>query len=265
MAGYDAPVELRTLEKMLNNFTYNNGFDISRVFDDWLRFIVNNFNTNPKPDPSWTYTKEQNLVFHNMMCEWIQVMDKQTQNKEWYDAFGELYEACVAGKGRRSNSGQFFTPAHLCDLMTKVNCGHDKIVGKKISDPTCGSGRTLLSFHVFAPGNYLYGEDLDKTCCLMTVANFLIHGCVGEVVWHNSLIPDSWSGGWRVNEQINRPFSSLYGIPHMREIEKSDSHIIQMWENKRKEVEQEIEDRKQIPVLAPVKMKGNLSQLSLFD
>ena len=274
MAGYDAPVELRTLEKMLNNFTYSNGFDISTVFDDWLRFIVNNFNTKPKPDPTWKYTKDQNLIFHNMMCEWIQVMDKQIEQYDkindfgetrgWYDVFGELYEACVAGKGRRSNSGQFFTPAHLCDLMTKINCDDDKIVGKKISDPTCGSGRTLLSFHVSSPGNYLYGEDLDRTCCLMTVANFIILGCVGEVVWHNSLIPDSWSGGWRVNEQLNRPFSSLYGIPHMREIEKKDSYVIQMWENRKQELQEKSIDKENTVSILPMNDK-NISQLSLFE
>lgn len=89
MAVYDVPVELRALEKMLNNFTYNNGFDISRVFDDWLRFIVNNFNTNPKPDPTWKYTKDQNLIFHNMKCEWIQIMDKQIEQNDKINDFGE--------------------------------------------------------------------------------------------------------------------------------------------------------------------------------
>ena len=268
MAGYDAPVELRELEKMLNNFTYGNGFDISTVFDDWLLFIINNFNTKPQPNPSWKYTKDQNMVFHNMMCEWIRVMERFVERKGWYDAFGELYEACVAGKGRRSNSGQFFTPPHICDLMVHVNCGDRKMVKKNVGDPTCGSGRLLLSFNSMCPGNYMCAEDLDRTCCMMTVANFIIHGVVGEVVWHNSLDPASWSGGWRVNEQLNTLFSPLRGIPHMREIEQSESRVIQIWESRRVEVAQSRAEVKELPPIIKEKSviveKGRL-QLSLWD
>lgn len=49
-----------------------------------------------------------------------------------------------------------------------------------MGDPTCGSGRLLLAYHARNPGNYLIGEDINRTCCLMTVCNMLIHGCVGK-------------------------------------------------------------------------------------
>ena len=45
---------------------------------------------------------------------------------------------------------------------------------KRICDPTCGSGRLLLAYHVRHLGNYLVAEDVSRTCCLMTVCNMLI-------------------------------------------------------------------------------------------
>lgn len=236
MSGYDAPAEVRPLEVMLRNFSYSNGFSISNVFDDWLYFIIGNFNMNPRPQAWWAYTKEQNLEFHKMLVEWIGIMEKQVNIHGWYDVFGELYEACVASSGRRNNTGQFFTPPGICDFMTAVNIQEDKPIGKNVADPTCGSGRILLSFQAKCPGNFLFAEDIDRTCCMMTVANFIIHGAVGEVIWHDSLWPDSWNGGWKVNEFLNNPLSEYYGIPHMREIGKEESALMQYWENRAREV-----------------------------
>ena len=101
--------------------------------------------------------------------------------------------------------------------------------GKKclVSDPTCGSGRTLLAFHVRHLGNYLVAEDIDRTCCLMTVCNFILHGVEGEVIWHNSLEPDSFFEAWKTNEFLNH-VSKYNGLPHCREISFKDSTLKRM-------------------------------------
>lgn len=139
MADYDAPVAVRELEKMMNDFTYNNGLQINHVFDDFLTYVIHYFTPNAKPLEDWKYKKEETAVFWGMFQEWIKIMDKQLISKEWYDAFGELYMACVAGRSKQQYTGQFFTPAHICDLMTDIN-GSEKVVGKRINDPACGSG-----------------------------------------------------------------------------------------------------------------------------
>ena len=97
------------------------------------------------------------------------------------------------------------------------------IVGKNISDCACGSGRNLLAFHVKHLGNYMVGEDVDRTCAMMTVCNFIIHGVEGEVIWHNTLQPYTFYGGWKTNEQLNSLFSKYRGIPHVREISYDDT------------------------------------------
>ena len=86
-----------------------------------------------------------------------------------------------------------------------------------MGDPTCGSGRLLLAYHAHNPGNYLVGEDISRTCCMMTVCNMLMHGCVGEVIHHDSLVPDSFLDGWYVN-----PFLTRTGIPCIRKMSEAD-------------------------------------------
>jgi type I restriction enzyme M protein len=260
----DSPAEPNTLEKMLSEFAYRNGFEMSQVFDSWLEYIIVFFSIENKPIENWKYKPEHNKFFYELMTEWIRLMEKQVECKGWYDAFGAMYESLIAGTSRRSGRGQFFTPSNVCDLMAQfhVNSEDMKGRGRRVGDPTCGSGRNLLAFHSHAPGNYVYGEDIDRTCCMMTVCNFLIHGCVGEVVWHDSIMPDSWYHGWEVNRRLNNPFSKYFGLPHVSELSQEDSFSSRVWESKRLEIEKKeaagIERKKVITISKP-------TQLSLFD
>lgn len=225
-----------TVKTFISNFeqlAYNQGLDASRVFDDMLQYIIFGFTPDHPPLTNWNYTKEQTAQIYELMTMWFKVMQKETTSKEWYDAFGVIYEDTIVGKSRRSNSGQFFTPMHACDLMAKVTYeGQSVKVGALVGDPTCGSGRTLLSFNAYQKGCYLVGEDLDRTCALMTVCNFIIHGCVGEVVWHDSLRPETYYGGWKVNAGLNNPLSPYFGTPHCELLNKEDSVVWNCWNSK---------------------------------
>lgn len=261
--NYEAPAQVRELEKLMTSFTYTNGFEISRVFDDWLRFIINSFDADKTPITDWNYKKEHNGAFMKLTVEWINVMSREIGGENsWFDAFGCLYESVIAGNGRRSNAGQFFTPEHVCDLMTKINYNPEhKVYGKTVSDPTCGSGRTLLSFHAHNPGNFMFGEDMDRTCVMMTVCNFLVHGVVGEVVWHDSLQPDSWFDGWRVNDNINTHLHRWNGIPHVRKLKKEDAHIIRQWEARKQE---KLAQQKVNPEITDKQIFISEKQLTIF-
>lgn len=227
---------MKELIKTFETFVYQNGFESGRVFDDWLRYIIHGYTLPGQPGLSdWNYTKEQNKVFMELHNLWVQEMEKQTRSEEWFDVFGNMYEEIIAGKNRRSNSGQFFTPGPLCDLMTSITQSEEVFVGKRIFDCACGSGRTLLSFHVKNPGNFCIAEDIDRTCAMMTVCNFLIHAVVGEVIWHDSLAPDHFFGAWKVNENLNRFGHKYFGIPHIQSISYEETTLKQLW-NKRTEV-----------------------------
>lgn len=219
---------LTTLIKQMSDFTYRNGFEISNVFNDFLSYIIW-IHTLPeygKKIEGWSYTPEQSKEFFTMYQTLILTLQEELKHKEWFDIFGTIYEDLIASKSRRSNNGQFFTPPSLCDLMVDISTPKDEVVvGKNISDNSCGSGRNLLAFHVKHLGNYMVGEDIDRTCAMMTVCNFILHGVKGEVIWHNTLIPDSYYGGWRVNENLNSPFRKYAGVPHCRPITYEETII----------------------------------------
>lgn len=218
----------KPLSKLLSDFTYSRGYDISRVFDDFLRYIIwaHTMPEYGKPLENWPYKPEEGKEFFGLYQALVLELQSKLFHVEWYDIFGEIYEDLIAGKSRRDANGQFFTPPCLCDLMTELSNPKDKkITGKVISDPTSGSGRNLLAFHAKHPGNYMVAEDIDRTCAMMTVCNFILHGVVGEVIWHNTLFPDSFYGAWRVNENLNHPLRKYAGLPHVRPMEYEETFL----------------------------------------
>lgn len=217
---------MKNLVKLMTDFTYQNGLEISRVFDDLLRYIIQGYTIPGYPGlKDWRYTKEQNAKFQEMYSQIVLIMQEQLKHKQWFDVFGNIYEELIASKSRKSNSGQFFTPEDLCDLMVKISQGEEKSTGEIISDCACGSGRTLLAHHVQNLGNYYVAEDIDRTCAMMCVCNFLFHGVMGEVIWHNSLLPEQFYGARRVNKDLNNIFSKLHGIPHIEPIKWEDTSV----------------------------------------
>lgn len=226
---YEAPTEVREIEKLLRQFTYANGYDMAEVFNDMLRYIIGYFTWKAESLKPWCYKKEHNTVFWEILCQWILIMKRQIAIQGWYDVFGDLYMSLVGGSSRTKSLGQNFTPDEVCELMTMI-MGKSASEKGMISDPTCGSGRTLLSAHAAHPQKYLVAEDIDRTCCLMTVCNFIIHGCHGEVICHNSLDPESYSCGWLVNEHLGR-----CGLPSVREIPKEESARWNFWQHRKQE------------------------------
>lgn len=204
--GYEAPVEVRELEKLINDFTYRNGLDVRDVFRDLLRYIIHGFSLPDTPPlTDWRYSKEQCKAFYQMYAAWIQVMDKQIKIHGWYDAFGDLFMALTSQRGQQQK-GQFFTPANITKLMSEIIMGKKELRSQipSIYDPAAGSGRTLLAAKADRPQSYLIAWDIDYTCCLMCVCNFLMNSCVGEVVCIDTLRMDNFRGAWIVNEAYYR-------------------------------------------------------------
>ena len=251
------PTEIRSLERSIASLAYKCKAEVSTIFDDFLTYVIYGFSPGEKSLENWKYGKEETVMFYQMYAEWVQIMNVQVDALGWYDVLGELYMSCVAGNTRKRSNGQFFTPPHICDLMVEL-CGSQDNSGELCSDPACGSGRNLLAWHAKHLNSYLCAEDMDRTCCFMTVCNFLIHGCVGEVIWHDSLCPDTFYDGWKVNEVL-----AVTGLPTIRRIAKEESIVWQNWQNQKNNVR----------VIKPVK-KNNIRekreeakrlQLYLFD
>jgi type I restriction enzyme M protein len=205
------PPQVRELEKKILEFAYRNGREALTVFTDFLSYVIWGFSPLGPRLSDWRYKGAENRFFVELTQIWLKIMGAEMKKTGWFDPFGDLFMALASVSGKQSK-GQFFTPSHIVDFMAKVVVD-EGTTGITQSDPCCGSGRFSLAFNAWCPGNKVYAEDIDMNCCKMTVCNFLIHGCDGWVICHNSLDPASFTKGWRVNE-----FYSRIGLPHVREI-----------------------------------------------
>lgn len=230
MAKIQLPAEFKGFSEKFDALAY--GQDDSKVFDDMLTFIIDLFSFDNPWKPNGHYAKIENLRerFFGLFQEIVLLMNAKIRNpKDWYDPFGNLYEMQIASKGRLANAGQFFTPENVVDLMDDILYAGEDMTGKglRFSDPTCGSGRNLIAMHAKHPGNYCCGEDIDRTCALMTVCNFILHGVNGEVIWHDSLMPtkERFYGAWRVC-----PRPDLMGCPQVSKMEWEDTLCYAVWQ-----------------------------------
>ena len=168
-------------------------------------------------DRGGAFSKEEAKTFYDLYAEVVGVMDKRLDGEtKWFDPFGAYYEEFVASASKKSGSGQFFTPVPVCDAMAVMALGEVGAPGiPRVNDPACGSGRTLLAFHAgYGARSYLVAEDIDRFSCKMCVCNFMLNGCVGEVLWHNSLDPRQFHYGWRVNRFLYDPLWAP-AVPHV--------------------------------------------------
>lgn len=209
----------KELVKKMDSFGYSSGEGKTRIFESLIDFVVYGFCMNGKM-PSWDYTPEQTATFNEMFSLWVLAAKTEVERSGWCDIPGNIHQAYLYSKTGKGFLSQFFTPEHICDLMTKCSpLPEDKPVST-VYDPTCGSGRLLLAAFSKACNEkkrvYCVAKDIDPICVKMTVANFLMHGVPGEVVWGDGLRPDDGRLCFLTNEKLNDPTSELFGVPHCR-------------------------------------------------
>ena len=124
------------------------------------------------------------------------------EENPWQDFLGELYMRCDLGN---NDSGQFFTPYHICEMMAKIIlAGEDgaktkaEIEGKgyvSVCDPCIGGGAMLIgaaqALHEMGI-NYqqecvFVGQDVDSTVAMMAYIQLSLLGCPGYIKIGDSL------------------------------------------------------------------------------
>lgn len=75
----------------------------------------------------------------------------------------------------------------------------------------------LLSTKARNQLSYLVACDIDYTCCVMCVCNFLLNACAGEVICIDSLAMDNFREAWLINEALQRT-----GIPSVRWLDEKE-------------------------------------------
>ena len=179
-------------------------YDRHRVFDDFLTMgICSYHSTNIKSKCQETDEQNEALYFNTIekykpqeleiFSKLLGVLQLSIYDTPYSDLLGEFFTLHIT----KGENGQFFTPEHICDLMSKLNSPEPQ-TGQRVLDPACGSGRMLLSFAKDNPDNYFFGSDISSTCAKMTTLNFFLNGLKGEVTHMNSLSME-WFTGWQIN------------------------------------------------------------------
>ena len=96
------------------------------------------------------------------------------------DAFGDAYEYLMTmyASGAGKSGGEFFTPADVSELLTRLGTvGKTKI--NKVYDPACGSGSLLLKAEKVlgkeAVRNGFYGQEINITTYNLCRINMFLH------------------------------------------------------------------------------------------
>ncbi len=202
--------------------------DALKVFDDVLTYILRYLSIDDA-GTVWTHDEKDNQAFADFMSTYFAYQQEQLATKFWYDAWGDMFME-LSGKFK-SFRGQFFTPAAVADLCAKMSVPRYQGDRPIVNDCACGSARMLLAAEqlAFEKGSaqpYLIGEDIDGMCCKMAAINMAVHGCLGEVIRHDSLQhPDELSYGYIINETLTAGLS----FPSIRRSEvRSDFKKLQL-------------------------------------
>lgn len=194
---------IKQFEKALSQLAYSHSlWDVFQDFLDFSLLMLKWWDPNPanfaELEKKYTDAKQYKL-FAEAYLAMADISDNDGTG--FKDPFGDFFMEHFSSDRR----GQFFTPEELCDMMAMLQkVEHVEQPGNpSFCDPSCGSGRTLLSAakHIDRRGSF-HAADIDLTCCKMTVINFMINSMKGEVAWMDTLKMDHWKS-WHVKLIMN--------------------------------------------------------------
>lgn len=129
------------------------------------------------------YSEDELEIIPKMFAALVEEFNKE----KFEDILGNIYEDFDFSS---KSKGQFFTPLHICKLMSQITFNKDtakETIDKQgyisINDPCCGSGRLLLAnLDTLKDNNidldkvYFEAGDISKLCCCMTYLNLSLLG-----------------------------------------------------------------------------------------
>ena len=184
--------ESKEVWKHLESASARSSHNTRQIFEDFLTMTVCSLSGGQMEDeymklvPRYSEGKngDRAIDYFPKACgTLIEAMEKTRQ-----DILGDLFQGGVTF----GENGQFFTPECICKLMAQMSVSADD-TGKRILDPACGSGRTLLAAADVNPRNEFYGVDVDHRCVQMTAINLALRNLYGWVIHGNSLTREEWT------------------------------------------------------------------------
>lgn len=208
---------LKDIIQQLEYHARKNMIDIHHQLNAWLDYMIELFDIEQYRTPhGWHIMQKEKCnesrELFSATCIWMNMVADSMGKGETLDVLGSVYEELFQSKMKSSNLGQFFTPTSVCDLLSKIVLTERD---GRINDPSCGSGRTLISHYMEslrhgACNGYYVGEDIDVVSVKMCALNMMVYGIRGRVIRHDTITqPYSFDYGYEVNE-VRHPFTTPY-------------------------------------------------------
>ncbi len=207
----------------------------TEVFADFLDYSLTFFKLGAKAEDFDVFKKKWNekgdmQTFLQLFYLYGEMAEHN--GKGFYDPLGDIFMETITGRDAKYK-GQFFTPPEVSDMMAMITVGEKLEDGKKVADPACGSGRTLLSMAKINRKLFFCGADVDQLCCKMTLLNMLVNSLEGEVAWMNSLSLEHYKT-WHAKTVLTWGGKRL---PYYIEVKKEQTLQLKQWEQRKKERE----------------------------
>lgn len=205
---------MKEVVSLLEKHVRTNNIDKNRGLEVLLDYLIDLFDINHYINGTFesNISKQslQSPYLFKIALIWFEKVAVAMDNGKCFDFFGGIYEEMYQSKSKAKGMGQFFTPYHVAELLSRIQLSDDKKFCADMGG--CGSGRTLLA-HYATHGFrdcYYRGDDLDVTSVKMAALNLMAHGMKGEVVQHDVLVnPILYDFGFEINE-VRYPFPTPF-------------------------------------------------------
>ena len=212
----------KELVKLLQDFGAN--FRTSEIFRDFVELSAIAIMNQYAFDADWD--KRENRYheirkkyqecdfnrFPELVAVLVDTIHSQKEQGYFVDVLGQLYMDLNLGNAA---NGQYFTPYHVCQLMSALvtqDLG-EKLKTEKfvtVLEPACGSGANLIAFaesvqsHGYTPAKRMaaVGVDIDALCVWMCYLQCQLYRIPAKIVHGNSLTHEFWSA-WCTSDWVH--------------------------------------------------------------
>lgn len=249
--------------------------DTTAVFADWLT-LLRMWLTVPYPESEAQqvlrrYTEDDRQILSQLYQSYFASLPSLIEEHGWNDFIGTVYET-MTSQSKSQRLGQFFTPESVVDAMTALTMGitaYHLQHGFSVSDPCCGSGRTLMAVHAYCIkqngengiNNFYHAIDIDSMAVNMCCINMAVHGMRATVI-HGDALAQKFHAQYEINPYLNE----TNGLPHIKEVTPHANGHMQLWEESRGLPIGQTEARVEAePIPEPIKIpKQDGTQLTLW-
>ena len=209
------------------------------------------------------YSKEERLEFPKLLACLVELLEAKP-----VDVLGALYMELELGN---KNTGQFFTPSSISEMMAQINYDTELRELDKpfitLSEPACGAGGMILAFanvmilYKHNPAEKLWVQcvDIDRVAALMCYLQLSLWNIPAQVIVGNTL-------SLEFREQYFTPAHYLYGWDTKLRWKKMMDYAVTMEEEppKKQPASKKGEEKEETKPQVKRRISTDAGQLNLF-